>query len=654
MNTHATLGKSILGSLLILVLMMAPGRGWGQTLVGSGQTYTTLKSAFDAINAGTLTGNVVLQITSNTTETATAALNATGGSANYSTVTIYPAGSGYTVSGSVAGALIQLNGADNVTINGSLNQGNVFKDLTISNTNTGGQSLVFINDATSNIVKYCFVKGVNSSTSSGVVVFSTTTGTTGNDGNTIDNCDISDGASTPTNCLYASGTLTSVAHNNSGITISNCNIFNFFSAGSATNGIFLSTGNTDWTIDNNKFYQTSSRTYTSANTHRAIQIINSATGNNFDIKNNVIGYSSNTATGTYTLAGTIATRFIGIELAVGNTTASSIQNNSITNFSLATSSGAGTTYGIWCGIFISAGSANIGTITGNTIGSTSAVDLISCTPTTSGALIAGISSTSAGTVNINNNNIGALTGLGSASIGTLIKGILFTSGTITLSGNTIGSLSTANSLRAGVSGTTTALCSTIGIDNSSSGTVLITGNSIGNNTNNGSNVNSISAGIKSSSGTVTIEKNIIHSLVSNSTNLNILINGIYITGTSATGTVKNNMVRLGSDASGTSVNSYQYNGIYEIAGTCNYYFNSVYIGGNSTGSSTANTYAFNSGGSGNPRVFQNNIFVNSRTNTTGSGKHYAIKTGTGAGLNCDYNIFYHCCPVKPELVNFFV
>ncbi|MFZ4549781.1 MAG: hypothetical protein ACOYN4_20200, partial [Bacteroidales bacterium] len=218
--------------ILLFIAITISTLSWGQTEVGAGKTYTTLKAAFDAINNGTLTGDVVLQITSNTAETATAALNATGGSANYSSVTIYPTGSGYTISGSVAGALIQLNGADNVTINGSLNQGNSAKDLTISNTNTGGQSLVFINDATSNIVKYCFLKGVNTSTSSGVIVFSTTTGTTGNDGNTIDNCDISDGATTPTNCIYASGTTTSAAHNNSGITISNCNIFNFFSAGS--------------------------------------------------------------------------------------------------------------------------------------------------------------------------------------------------------------------------------------------------------------------------------------------------------------------------------------------------------------------------------------------------------------------------------------
>src|SRR5262245_13753331 len=41
-------------------------------------TYTTLKGAFDAVNAGTHQGAITIAITASTTETATASLNASG------------------------------------------------------------------------------------------------------------------------------------------------------------------------------------------------------------------------------------------------------------------------------------------------------------------------------------------------------------------------------------------------------------------------------------------------------------------------------------------------------------------------------------------------------------------------------------------------
>jgi hypothetical protein len=41
-------------------------------------SFTTLKGAFDAINAGTHKGDIVIKINSSTTETVSAALNASG------------------------------------------------------------------------------------------------------------------------------------------------------------------------------------------------------------------------------------------------------------------------------------------------------------------------------------------------------------------------------------------------------------------------------------------------------------------------------------------------------------------------------------------------------------------------------------------------
>ena len=45
--------------------------------------YTILKGAFDVIKAGTHQGAITLSITANTTETAQAVLNASGGTVNY-------------------------------------------------------------------------------------------------------------------------------------------------------------------------------------------------------------------------------------------------------------------------------------------------------------------------------------------------------------------------------------------------------------------------------------------------------------------------------------------------------------------------------------------------------------------------------------------
>src|SRR5262245_34672916 len=51
---------------------------------GGPTAYTTLKGAFDAINAGTHQGAITIDVVSDTTETASASLNASGsGSASY-------------------------------------------------------------------------------------------------------------------------------------------------------------------------------------------------------------------------------------------------------------------------------------------------------------------------------------------------------------------------------------------------------------------------------------------------------------------------------------------------------------------------------------------------------------------------------------------
>ena len=90
-------------ALTCLMLGLLQPNVYGQTIktVGSSvPNYTTLKIAFDSINAGKIKGTIILQIVDNTTETAVASLKASGtGSSNYTSVTIYPTGTS-SISGS--------------------------------------------------------------------------------------------------------------------------------------------------------------------------------------------------------------------------------------------------------------------------------------------------------------------------------------------------------------------------------------------------------------------------------------------------------------------------------------------------------------------------------------------------------------------------
>ena len=103
--------------------------------------YTTVKLAFDAINAGTHQGDITIDISANTAEGTTPAnLNSSGaGSAVYTSVLLRPTADGVSITGNPATGfgVIQLNGADNVTIDGdNPNTAGTNRNLTISNTDT--------------------------------------------------------------------------------------------------------------------------------------------------------------------------------------------------------------------------------------------------------------------------------------------------------------------------------------------------------------------------------------------------------------------------------------------------------------------------------------------------------------------------------------
>jgi hypothetical protein len=445
--------KSIINStksLILFVFLVFGLNGNAQNVSVAGASsgngsYPDLNSAFNAINGSAQTAaNISITILGSTTETASAVLNA----GLWSSLSIQPSGGTYTIGGNLAAPIIDLNGADLVSINGINSGGNA---LTISNSNTGAAGVATIRliaDATFNIITNCTILGSSTSATLGTITFSTASAQ-GNSFNTISQCNIGPaGVNLPNNSIFSSGTVSFENRNN---TIQNCNIYDYFTPNLASCGIFVSSNNSHWNISGNRLYQTASRTYTVANTIKSIQI---NSGNGYTVTNNVIGYTSAAGTGTTTMAGTIATRFVGIELSVATLTASSVQNNTITAITLTTSSGATTGNGILCGINAITGNVNV---SNNLIGGTSGVNLFSGFPTTTQGLVVGICSSSTGTINVISNYIGGCTSTGTtAAVAGNIMGINIagSSGLLSVTNNSIGNI-TVNNMRAGTAGLTT-------------------------------------------------------------------------------------------------------------------------------------------------------------------------------------------------------
>ncbi len=610
----------------------------GTYSVGPTGTYSNLTTALAALTTDGLSGPVILELQTtyvSTGETFPLTFTNFTGLDATKTLTIRPAtgATGLTITGLIASTqVIDLNNADYVTIDGRPGGLGSVAELTISAINTTGPAVRFINDATNNVLKYLTIQGIITSTTSGVILFSTTTGTTGNDNNTIDYCNIKDGATTPTNIIYSAGTTTTTVLNNSNNTISNNSISNFFNASLASNGILLFTGSTDWTISDNHIFQSATRTSTAGSTHNGISI---TFGNNHLISANFIGGSTTSAGGSaWTLGGGFANRFIGINLAAGTTTANSIQGNFVRNFVISSTSGASTAPGVFCGIFNNGSLANIGTVSGNTIGSETGTGSIMVTSSTSGAISMGIAIgavTARGSVE--NNKIGSISIAGSTtSIGHNFVGIevaSFNSGqTLTINLNLIGSSTTANSIRCttavtgtvnqGLTGIRIGSSNPVGVisnntianlDNAavSSGSATyvrgiavgavtspntITGNTVRNLStpaiNVSGNVSAVLQGIATGSTNVTlpqsISNNVIHSLINTNTTAGVSVIGIVSNWTSTVTalTCSGNLVHSLRTSGLASSNLF---GIYIGAGTATYANNMIRLGLDETGTS---------------------------------------------------------------------
>ena len=369
--------------------------------VGAGQTFPTITNAINTLSNLGVSGPVsfVLQDISYDTLTGEVfpiVLNSYASASTTNTVTIRPAtGISSSIAGNSGVATFDINNGSHYIIDGRQGGTGGFtsgNNLIIRNTNLIAPTIRFINDADSNRIFYTDLRGGNTtalgSAGAGVVNFGTTTGTTGNDFNTIKFCDIrEEGSTLPLAAISSIGSATTVIANNDNNIIDSCNIYNFFSPTAASAAIYVGANNSEWRIRGNKFYQTALRTFTAGPVHRVLwitpNVANLTSASGFVIDNNFIGGNNASGTGNYQLDGAFTQTFNVFDISVGLGVPSSIQGNTITNILYSSSSTSSISF---LGFNIVNGNVNLGTLIGNLIGSR----------TTNGAITINISSTTSG------------------------------------------------------------------------------------------------------------------------------------------------------------------------------------------------------------------------------------------------------------------
>lgn len=645
---------------------------------GTAACYPTLKAGFDAINNGTHTGAVTILVYGNSTETASAVLNESGnGAAYYTSILLQPAGgAARTITGVLSNtALVEFNGADNVTIDGLNTNGNSLSLVNTSpSTVIGTATIRLLNDASNNSIIRATILG-NAGIPPGVIGGGTIVlgngAFTGNDNNTISYCNIgsSNATSNATRHIYAGGTL---AAENNGLVIDHNNITDYFRGNANSAAIDVTTGSSEVTISNNKFYQAQTKTFTGINLyHRAINI-NNASGTGYQVLHNRIGYADSLGTGKYVLtfsnsASTVAA-FVPVYVNAGTAAASSVQGNTIAGITLSGNTGGITAAAPFKGIYVANGQVNVGDITGNNIGDSTANGSITYTSTGAASDFTGIYVNSSSNCKISNNSIAGIT-VSSGNItarnfygirlagnsnsficnnntvgGSLahsisntataaaakMNGILSTGSTGAFSGNTIRNLSTSGGTGTGTNAAITGM-SIAGAANQT-----ITQNTIYNLGTTSLTVKELTGIQIVSSALNTVERNFLYAFSTAPASPGITLNGIRIDG--GTGTYTNNMIALGAGITAPA-NCFGFN---ETSGQNSLLNNSVFIGGAPlTGTATEISAAMISTLTTNTRSILNNIFANSRSNEgTASSMHYSISLRSTTGLTLNNNLYH--------------
>lgn len=654
--------------------------------IGAGYDYATLIDAIVILNGCGITQPTILELQSNYVSTSEAfpiSLGTISGASAINTITIRPASgvsSALSITSSNSTGTISHNQGSNFIFDGRPGGAGTNKFITIENTSTSGYAINYQNESSNNVLRYLTLKSQNTSTSSGTIVFSTTTGANGNDNNTVeynDICAVNASSATPTNAIYAAGSAATSASNNSNNVVSNNTIRDFYNSTSTTNGgsgVNIVTGNTDWTISNNSIFQTQTRsTFGAAAPFYAI-FINNTSGNNFNVSSNIIGGTAINAGGSALTINASTTALMRlVYLSVGTTTATNVSSNTIKNISFTTTS-ASTVNGL---ISVLNGAVNC---TNNILGDVSVSNSILFN--TSGAsamfsgIMAGTGATGQGAINITGNTIAGLAVGGGGTCE--LRGVSFQSSGITastqytVSNNIIGSTSVTNSLSNsnnsavyGIIGTASQTTSTntisantiAGIQSTSTGAnasiygILAQGSTGGKYSSTGNSISklqssggSIVTGIYHTAATTNdqvIGANNVSELAHTGTGTASVL-GIYYSGPAAgTNEIKSNSVHsLSATTAGSTLTGIQ----VADAGNALIYNNMIRLGINAAGSAVttnALVYGINqSGAASNHSIYFNSIYVGGTGVLTGTNNTFALHSAATSGTrNIRNNIF---------------
>jgi hypothetical protein len=625
---------------------------------GANGTYSNLGGAFTAINnnANQSSNNIEIKISGDITEDQNNGSTLNAGT--WTTLKIFPTAVA-TVTGpsnlSNNNAVILLNGADNVTIDGRLNQTGSTIALTLQAFGQNSVNIIkFTNSAIFNTVKFCTLKGKSNNSDCGLIHFSTSPGVTGNSNNTIDNCNItsiSDGERSVYG-IYSAGT---TGFENSNNTIINNKFFNFGNADRISSAIYIKEFSNSFIINGNHFFQPA----TAPSSSYALYYIKIDTGYDYTITNNYMGGTDTYCGGTaptlnFSQSGNLS--FCPIYLSVGKDYPTNIQNNTIQNLNISCADPS------FSAIYVAAGAVNIN---GNTIGSATTAQSIKINSsnqndakTTYVIKIKG-----ADNVYIKNNIIGGISTSSTNyskphSLYAIYKGLTFltatnttlttAAGNLTVTGNTIGSESVSNSMYASCTGGSTGNGASndntsnaqqlVGIYTAGTDINLINENTIANltnaNTYNNGGDNKNNLGIYTTAGTNTIIDNIIHDI---STPM-YYVCGIYQASTTAS-TVQNisnntiyNLVNTktgNTDVENVGITNYSSATMPEIIST-NYIYG-LTVNSSSTGSSVDGIDLL----SGTTTCFNN--IINLGQDVTQPSQIYGIWDNSTAGANYTYH-----------------
>lgn len=657
--TSTTNGLTSVGTAQYLALNVAPTISGTYSLPGTveGNTVNNLTQLASVLNSGNyvVSGNVVFEFSSaydGNTETFPVVFNQFPGSGNAIIRPDAAVSSALITSGTPSGnPLIKLNGTNNLTFDGRSGGSGTSQNWLFRNASLGGNQPTFqFTGASHDTLRYLQIEGQNTSGSSATIYLNT--GTTGDSYNSIENNNITSYASgsyTAVNAIYSYGT---TANPNSYNSIVNNEISNFTplittaATGITVYGTSTNTNYGDnWTISGNSFYMNT----TEQNIYQYIPIyFRPGTGSaNNTITGNYIGGSGAQCSGTWTTNAHGASgsnyTFEGIWVYAGATT---ISNNTIKNINLTYSSGGVS----FAGIYVYTGSTGDMVIDGNTIGDTGNNTSIQNAGQWG---MVGIWNQSNGNSTISNNTIAGMTETNAVNGAAKTIGIYTDNGGNTITNNTIQDLTGACGTSTSGSISTDAAVAGIVQHSTYSGKVQTVSHNIVHNiassysSNNATRVYGISLeGILTASVTHYAEGNMVYNISGNDGNAYLSVAGIKL----KTGIyqITNNAVRLGYNEDGTSLTkAIAVTGITDSSSGSStmvplFYHNSVYIGG--TGVTSGSSYAFrrveSNSSPSNLDNIQNNVFVNNRANSSGSGTHYGILLDRTTSVTCDYNLVY--------------